>query len=597
MAASVIYGSSSGVRSEVVILFYVYALLGLGIYLPLVLTDQVSMAYSAYFGIGAYSYAICSANGFADPILGVLLGVLLSGMVASIVGLATVRLSGYFLAVSTLLVSLVFDRFLIQATALTGGPTGLAFPKTLLWLPVSRGELLIGGGVIVMLIAISLSNLSRSSTGKALLLLSRSWAAAESIGLEANRARIAALCLGACIASLAGSIMALSNGFVIPESYNMMISFLVIFMPILGGAKTPWGSLIGAAIVCYVEQVGHQFGPSQLMLGVTTLVVILLLPGGLLGVIQTLIIRLARRFSELDRGGDRDTSLNAGTVKRRDLERPGEPPAPSTGKRILKVNNISKSFGGLKALLSVSFEVREGEILGIVGPNGAGKTTLVDIITGIQEQDSGELMLDITQLTQGPAFRAHLGISRTFQHTLLAEELTVLDNIQLGYLRNRAPRGWIGLFIWFLRNMISGDKGMPREVRSKKGILQVSDELAIEHEFQLLSKFLDTLVTDVSYGIEKLTESVRALVSSPPLLIMDEPFAGLDFKSVEPLWKVLWDWRSKGLAAVIVDHNVDLLRDICDRMVVLNYGQMIAEGTPHEVLKNPEVRKAYFGDE
>ncbi len=555
------------------------------------------MAYSAYFGIGAYSYAICSANGFADPILGVFLGVLFSGMLALIVGLATVRLSGYFLAVSTLLVSLVFDRFLIQATALTGGPTGLAFSKTLLWMPVSRGELLIGGGVIVMLIGISLSNLARSSTGKALLLLSRSWSAAESIGLEANRARIVALCLGACIASLAGTIMALSNGFVIPESYNMMISFLVIFMPILGGARTPWGSLIGAAIVCYVEQVGHEFGPGQLMLGVTTLAVILFLPGGLLGVVQTVIMKLAWHSSRIDGGADRDGSLSPGTVKRHDLERRGGPPAPATGNRILRVSNISKSFGGLRALINVSFEVREGEILGIVGPNGAGKTTLVDIITGIQEQDSGELMLGVTRLTEGPAFRAHLGISRTFQHALLAEELTVRDNIELGYLRNRAPRGRIGLLIWFLRNMISCDKGMLREVRSKKSILQVSDELAIESEFQLLSKSLDTVVTDVSYGIEKLTESIRALVSSPPLLVMDEPFAGLDFKSVEPLWKVLWEWRSKGLAAVIVDHNVDLLRDICDRMIVLNYGQMIAEGTPHQVLENPEVRKAYFGDE
>lgn len=597
MAAAVVYGSSSGVRSEVVILFYVYALLGLGVYMPLVLTDQVSLAYSAYFGIGAYSYAICSANGFADPIVGVLLGVIFSGLFAAIVGLATVRISGYFLAVSTMLVSVVFDRFLIQASALTGGPTGLGFSKTLLWMTISRSELLIGGGVIVVLIAIALSNLSRSSTGKALLLLSRSWTAAESVGLETNRARIVALCLGACIASLAGSIMALSNGFVIPESYNLMISFLVIFMPILGGVKTPWGCLIGAAIVCYVQQVGHQFGPSQLMLGLTTLVVILLIPGGLLGVLQTLITKLTPRTSEFDQKEDRDTSLNPEPAEHTDLKPTVGPAASSTGKKILTVNSISKSFGGLQALLSVSFEVRKGEILGVVGPNGAGKSTLVDIITGIQEPDSGELKLDSSRLTQGPAFRAHLGISRTFQHPLLAEELTVLDNIKLGYLRDGAPRGWVGLFIWFLSNLVSGDKGMYRGVRSKKRALQAYDIPVIENEFGLLAKFFNIVVTDVSYGIEKLTESIRALVSAPPLLVMDEPFAGLDSKSVEEVWRVLRDWRSKGLAAIIVDHNVDLLRDMCDRMVVLNYGQMIAEGKPYDVLQNPEVRKAYFGDE
>ena len=596
LAGAVAYGMSSGVRSEVVILFYVYALLGLGIYLPLVLTDQVSLAYSAYFGIGAYSYAVCSAAGRFDPVLGILIGVVLSGVLAAIVGLATMRLSGYFLAVATMLVGLIFARFLIQATPLTGGPTGLGFPKILLGMSVSRGHLLIGGAVIVWLMAIALTNLRWSSTGKALLLLSRSWAAAESIGLETRRARIVALCLGACVASLAGSILALSSGFVIPESYGMMISFLIIFIPLIGGAKTPWGSLVGAAIVCYVLQVAHQFGPSQLLFGLTTLAVVLLLPGGLLGTLQIAMGRLATTFGASKNTETRDGSLLQVPVKRFD---PGPPKTtgPSTGNTILRINGISKRFGGLQALSQVSFEVKEGEIVGIVGPNGAGKSTLVDIITGVQEADSGQVALTGTQLTQGPAFRAHLGISRTFQHPLLAQGLTVLDNIRLGYLRDSAPRSWSGLFIWFLRNMVFRDKGKPGRVTSTKGVFTERDSPAIENEFNLLSHSLNLLVTDVSYGTEKLTESVRALVSSPPLLMMDEPFAGLDSVSIESIWRILRSWRSRGLGAVIVDHNVDVLRDMCDRMIVLDYGQVIAEGRPHEVLQNPEVRKAYFGDE
>lgn len=245
LVAAIAYGMSGGVRSEIVVLFYVYALLGLGVYLPLELTDQVSLAYSAYFGIGAYSYAICAAGGRIEPAWGILIGIVFSGILATAVGLATARLSGYFLTVATMLVGVTFERFLVQASPLTGGPTGLGFQKVLFGVSVSRIDLLIGGAVLVWFVAIALQNLRRSSTGKALLLLSRSWAAAESVGLKTRRARIVGLCLGACIASLGGSLLALSSGFVLPESYNMMISFLVIFMPLIGGDEVPGAASLG----------------------------------------------------------------------------------------------------------------------------------------------------------------------------------------------------------------------------------------------------------------------------------------------------------------------------------------------------------------
>lgn len=589
LAAAVVYGMSSGVRSEIVVLFCVYALLGLGVYLPLELTDQVSLAYSAYFGVGAYSYAICAASGRLDPAWGILIGVVCSGALATVVGLATARLSGYFLTVATMLVGVTFERFLVQASPLTGGPTGLGFQKTLFGASVSRIDLLIGGAVLVWLVAMALQNLRRSSTGKSLLLLSRSWAAAESVGLETRRARIVGLCLGACIASLGGSLLALSSGFVLPESYNMMISFLVIFIPLIGGGRSAWGSLIGAAIVCYVLQVAHQFGPSQLLFGLTTLAVVLLVPGGILGGFHSVArLFLSRRET---RAADELEYLSPGadTASIPGSERSASGEQPSPGKTLLTVTAVSKSYGGLQALSGVSFEVKQGEVLGIVGPNGAGKSTLIDIVTGVQAPDSGKVVLDGDEMTEGPSARAHRGMSRTFQHPLLAQSLTVLDNIRLGYLREKAPRSWVGLFTWFLRNMVVGQRGESRDV--------TGEGRRIEGEFTLLSKFLHTMVTDVSHGTEKLAESVRALISSPPLLIMDEPFAGLDALAIESIGQTLRRFSCQGLAAVIVDHNVDVLRDMCDRMVVLNFGQVIAVGKPRDVLEDQVVRRAYFGDE
>ncbi len=262
---------------------------------------------------------------------------------------------------------------------------------------------------------------------------------------------------------------------------------------------------------------------------------------------------------------------------------------PALGKTLLTVANVSKSYGGLHALSDVSFEVKQGEVLGIVGPNGAGKSTLIDIVTGVQGPDSGRVVLDGNEIEEGPAARAHRGMSRTFQHPLLAQNLTVLDNVRLGYLREKAPRSWVGLFIWFLRNMAVGLRGESREV-TREGT-------RIEADFTLLAKFLHTLVTDVSHGTEKLAESVRALISSPPLLIMDEPFAGLDTPAIDAIGHTVRRFTLQGLAAVIVDHNVDVLRDMCDRMVVLNYGQVIAVGKPSDVLEDQVVRRAYFGDE
>ncbi len=589
LIAAIIYGTSSGVRSEIVVLFYVYALLGLGIYLPLELTDQVSLAYSAYFGVGAYSYAICAASGRIEPAWGILIGVVFSGVLATVVGLATARLSGYFLTVATMLVGVTFERFLVQASPLTGGPTGLGFRKVLFGVPVSRIDLLIGGAILVWLVAIALQNLRRSSTGKALLLLSRSWAAAESVGLETRRARIVGLCLGACIASLGGSLLALSSGFVLPESYNMMISFLVIFMPLIGGGGSAWGSLIGAAIVCYVLQVAHQFGPSQLLFGLTTLAVVLLVPGGILGGLHTLA-RLVSSRRELGIADDLEhRTPSEDAIPADSGRRVATDAQPALGKTLLTVTNVSKSYGGLRALSEVSFEVKEGEVLSIVGPNGAGKSTLIDIVTGVQLPDSGDVVLDGTEMTEGPAARAHRGMSRTFQHPLLAQGLTVLDNVRLGYLREKAPRSWVGLFTWFLKNMALGRRGESGEI--------TSEGARIEAEFTVLAKFLHTMVTDVSHGTEKLAESVRALISSPPLLIMDEPFAGLDASAIDAIGHTLRRFSGHGLAAVIVDHNVDVLRDMCDRMVVLNYGQVIAVGKPCDVLEDQVVRRAYFGDE
>ncbi len=288
LGAIVVYGLGSNVRSEIVILFYVYALLGLGQYIPLRLTDQVSLAYSAYFGIGAYTVGIVSAKTPFDAAIAVPLGMLVAGVIAGIVAISTQRLSGYFLAVTTLLVAVVFERFLLDADALTGGPAGMSFERGFLGLEVSRQHLLIAGAVIVWLVAVAVRNVMRSDLGQALLLMAKSATAAESVGLETSRARIVALFVGAALASLAGSIFALNTRYVVPESFGVGVSFLVLFIPFIGGAGSPWGCLVGAALVAYVLQVAYDFSAGRLLFGLAVLGFVVLFPAGVLGTLDAL---------------------------------------------------------------------------------------------------------------------------------------------------------------------------------------------------------------------------------------------------------------------------------------------------------------------
>jgi ABC-type branched-subunit amino acid transport system ATPase component/ABC-type branched-subunit amino acid transport system permease subunit len=588
IASIVLYGMSSGVRSEVVIILYVYALLGAGLYVPLVLTDQVSLAYGAYFGVGAYTFAVVSARALFDPVLAIPLGMFIAAGLAGAVAIAMSRLSGYFLAVATMLLAFVFSRVLLEATDLTGGPTGLAFEPTLLGMRVSRLELLIAAGVLVWIVMVGVNNLRASRLGNALTLMSHSAAGAESTGIDTRWARIASLCVGAAIASLAGSVYALSQAFVLPESFGLEIAFLILFMPIIGGINSPWGCLIGATLVALMLLIAPDFGPSRLLFGLLVLGFVLVFPGGILAGIATALERVRNlvrpiagsSFAEND---DARPLAQDAVYAAPPYREPGMAAAP---REVLRVEGVGKRFGGIEALRSVSFALHDGEVLGIVGPNGAGKSTLIDVITGVQVPDTGRVVLDGQALRVSAAERARLGMARTFQHPLLGPSLTIRDNVELGLMRGAGTPAGPPMFGWFASSM----------VRRGKASSDVGSANAAKGAQSLLARDWLMRASDVSYATEKIAEIARALISQPRVLLMDEPFAGLDKSSAQSIWSMLKTSQSDRLATIIVDHNVDLLRDICDRIVVMDQGAVLGEGPPAEVLQRAEVRKAYFGD-
>lgn len=577
MAALVAHGATSSSRTALVILVCVYALLALGSYVPLVLTDQVSLAYGAYAAIGAYTFGIVAVRGGVDPVVAIPLGMVLAAFLAALLSLSVRRLSGYFLAVSTLLAAVATDRLLAQAVPLTGGPAGLSFVPSLLGYSPSQEEVMLGAAVLVVIVAIALEALRRSVVGRALVLLSAAPTAASAVGLHAERSRVIASAIGAGIAALAGAVSAVSSGFLLPETFSVNVAFLVLFMPLIGGVHTAWGSVLGGGVVAYLLYALPDFGPGLLLFGIAVLIILFLFPSGIIGLLELVVRAAVRRLPGAPAGGD------GAPEAARSAPGLASPPAPTEGPPLLGVEALSKRYGGVQAVADVTFQLRPGEILGVVGPNGAGKSTLINLITGHAHPDSGRVRLGEQAAPAGAAARAQAGLARTFQHPQVAPELTVDQNIRLGGLRGTAPLGWAGLAGWFL----SGG-GVRRGRKEPDGPSTMIQR-------QLTAAVAGTRADDVSYAVEKEAEVARAVVGDPPVLLLDEPFAGLDREAIEDACAVIMRWLNPERGVIVVDHNVDVMRTICHRFVVLAEGQVIAVGTPEETLADDRVKTAYFG--
>lgn len=251
------------------------------------------------------------------------------------------------------------------------------------------------------------------------------------------------------------------------------------------------------------------------------------------------------------------------------------------GEVVLAGSGLRKAYGGLVALDDVSFHVRGGEILGLVGPNGAGKTTLVDLITGIQRSDAGTLMLRGEPLAGGsPAARARRGLARTFQHPHLALELTVRENLLAGAAARRFP-SWARMTAGIVTD------GIRHRRQEAEAVERIAEELGVPR--------LDEPCANLSLGEQRLVEVARALAQDPLVMLLDEPFAGADAGSIAGIIDAIRQVQSRGHAVILVDHNVDLLTSLADRVMLLAQGRQVFEGGPAECLASPEMQRVYFG--
>ncbi|MER5702426.1 ATP-binding cassette domain-containing protein [Micromonospora sp. NPDC002296] len=249
--------------------------------------------------------------------------------------------------------------------------------------------------------------------------------------------------------------------------------------------------------------------------------------------------------------------------------------------KLLVGRGLTKRYGGVTALADVSFELRAGEVLGLVGPNSAGKTTLVDLISGAQAATAGELLLRGQRLTGPASRRARVGLGRTFQHPQLALHLSVRDNLLLGRQAQRPSTSWrtiAGAFTGAVR---------PNRAADREGVRQLAHELGIEG--------LDRRTGDLTLGEQRLVEVGRALGQDPVVLLLDEPFAGSDAQGAAGIAGVIRKAKRRGHAVILVDHDMDLVARLVDRVLLLDRGRVAFDGDPRECLASPQMRQVYFG--
>jgi len=545
---------------RVLTLVFLWAAMGLAWNIISGYAGQISFGHQVFFGIGAYVTVLLVVKLGLTPWIGMIVAVAVAVLAAVLIGLPTFRLAGIYFGLATLAYPLIFrivmDWLGYQEVAL---PMKREHQAWFMQFTEPRSFDLLALGVLAGTLVLS-RVIETSRLGYRLRAIRENEQAAEAMGVDAFRGKMAAYMLSAAPAAVVGAVYIHAILFIVtPEAvFGLLVISQTLVVCLVGGTGTLWGPLIGAAIMVPVSEVldatvGDRLpGIQGVVYGAALVLFMMYAPEGVYWRLRQALHR--RRDAPAAR-----SPIAVAPVDETTAARP-------TATVLLDVRGVSKSFIGLQALSDVGFEVREREILGVIGPNGAGKTTLFNVLNGFLTADRGEVRFLGEAVTgQRPSALCRRGLGRTFQVVRTFPRLTVLENVMVGaFVRERA---------------VGRAQAAARVALSRVG---VADRAG------LLPSSLTTLEL-------RLMELARCLATSPKLVLLDEPLAGLSADGVDIMIGMIRRVRADGVTVVIIEHTMQALLRLADRLIVLDQGRRLAEGAPGQVTRDPAVIEAYLG--
>lgn len=553
---------------------------------------QLSLGQAGFMAIAGYTMASVTSRYHWPAVAALAVGVAFCALVATVMGIALLRMRGLYLALATLAFADIIETVASGVSGVTGGPSGEAAPTISVggFAFASPLRQYVLAWVLVLLIAILIKNFSRSPQGRAARAIGRDELMAGSLGVPIVRYKVSLFVFSAILAGLAGGLYANTLQFLSPGSVGVQLGLQLFVMHVLGGMTSVVGGIIGVFILQWIPQMAPSTQKFELIIsGVILLVVLRFMPMGLVpGLSRWWHDRRAAGSAGSDTS---DTSEAPAAVARP----PGASASPESDARLgprtlpgapdghvlLELRDISKTYDGLRALDRVSCEIPAGCITSVIGPNGAGKTTLLNVITGVAAPDRGQIRFGGSELASLlPHHVASLGLARTFQTPRIDVAASVLDNVIAGGCRTGQS------------SLVAGMLRLPAFRRQEAALTARAQALVRRSG---LGNWTHRPAGQLPLGYQRRLEIARALMQEPTLLILDEPAAGSNDRERQFLAELLVQLRAEGQSVLLVEHNMDLVMTISDHVVVLDQGGVIGQGSPQEVQRATSVIDAYLG--
>jgi branched-chain amino acid transport system permease protein len=599
-----------------------YCVTVMGVNVVLGYAGQITLGPAATFGVGAYVGGVLSLKSHWNPFLAIIPAVALALLVGLIIGMPALRVGGFYLAMVTATAASAVPSTVAILHSVTGGGDGMAARQLSIGHHVLSDATTFRIIIVATLLAAAVAaNLSRSAWGRWFRCLKVNEAGTSAVGVSVYQAKVIAFAWSAVFGGLAGALFAPFEQAINPGQFGFNASTVFFVALVVGGFGRAWAPILGVALYSiapeYVLPKSYIGLKQDLIFACLIIVVVVVLPDGLSSAVE----RVWTAVSRLARGSPQDAraalaldepSVGVSVVA---AEPPMAPPVPAEepndgrtpgtrrgvalrtraelpallaraanqdrSRPALLADGVVVRFGGVVALDGARLDVPAGQVTALIGPNGSGKTTLLNVCSGFQVPNAGTIELGGIDVSKSPPHqRAAAGLARTFQQPIVFSDLSGAENVMAGEMRDRP-------------SSVSAALRLPSSLRHERTAATRAEALlttlGVEH-------LIDSSASKSSVADSKILDLARALALDPLVLLLDEPAAGLGLDEIAMLEALVRATAEAGVAVLLVEHDVAFVGRIADRVVALERGHVIAEGTPAEVRSHPDVLRSYFGD-